>query len=266
MGLSHLIKLSKGNMSTKPFIPWMGGKRRLAKKIIPNIPDHTCYVEPFAGAAAIFFMKNQSKVEVINDTNGELINLYRIIQNHLDEFIKHFKWLLVSRETFNVLKNTDTKTLTDIQRAIRFYYLQKTAFGALPSHDSYGVSTTTPPRLNLLRIEEDLSNAHLRLSRVNIENLHWSKCIDRYDKSHTFFYLDPPYYDTAEYGIKFDVLNYNLIANYMLNAQGKIILSINDHEMIREIFKQFRVETIPISYTLNKVKNLKARELLIYNW
>ena len=64
----------------KPIIAWMGGKRRLAKHILPLFPKHSCYIEPFAGGAALFFMKKPSEVEVLNDVNGELINMYRVVK------------------------------------------------------------------------------------------------------------------------------------------------------------------------------------------
>ena len=67
----------------RPIFPWIGGKRRLAKHILPLLPEHTCYVEPCAGAAAILFMKDQSKVEVLNDINLDLVTLYRVVQHHL---------------------------------------------------------------------------------------------------------------------------------------------------------------------------------------
>lgn len=140
-----------------PVIPWIGGKRRLAKEILPLFPEHTCYAEPFCGAAALYFLKKQSEVEVLNDINGELVNLYRVIKSHLDEFIRQFRWSLASREMFKWLQITPEDTLTDIQRAARFYYLQKLAFGGKVADQNFGTATTSPPRFNLLRIEEDLS-------------------------------------------------------------------------------------------------------------
>lgn len=74
-----------------PIVPWIGGKRRLAKHILPLFPEHTCYVEPFCGAAALYFLKEPAKVEVINDVNGELVNLYRVVRHHLEEFVRQFK-------------------------------------------------------------------------------------------------------------------------------------------------------------------------------
>lgn len=84
----------------KAIFPWVGGKRKLARHLLPLFPEHTCYVEPFCGAAALFFMKEPSKAEVLNDINSDIVNLYRVIQHHLEEFIKQFKWALTSREIF----------------------------------------------------------------------------------------------------------------------------------------------------------------------
>lgn len=86
---------------TSPIIPWMGGKRRLADRLIPLFPPHECYVEVFACGAALFFMRPQpAPVEVLNDLNGDLVTLYRVVQNHLEEFVRQFKWTLSSRQIF----------------------------------------------------------------------------------------------------------------------------------------------------------------------
>ena len=115
---------------SSPVISWMGGKRRLADRLIPLFPTHECYVEVFAGSAALFFLRPQpAPVEVLNDINGDLVCLYRVIQNHLEEFVRQFKWSLSSRQIFGWQKMTRPETLTDIQRAARFFYLQQHAFG-----------------------------------------------------------------------------------------------------------------------------------------
>ena len=251
---------------TNPIIPWQGGKRRFAKHILPLFLDHECYVEPFAGGAAILFMKEQSHVEVLNDINGELVNVYRILQHHLEEFVKQFKWTLISRENFNRLKDTPSESLTDIQRAARFYYLQKMSFGAKVSGQTFGTATTSPPRLNLLRIEEELSAAHLRLTRVFIEHLHWEECIKRYDRPHTLFYCDPPYWATAGYGVDFGFNNYERMAELAKTIQGKMIISVNDISEMREMFKGLEMSSVGINYTISGGKGKDAAELIIRNW
>lgn len=250
---------------TKPIIPWMGGKRRLAKHILPHVNGYPQYVEPFAGGAAIFFMKEPSRVEVINDLNGDLVNLYRVVKHHLEEFVRHFKWALVSRQVFLQEKSTDPATLTDIQRAARFYYLQKLAFGGKVSGQTFGTSKASPPRLNLLRIEEDLSAAHLRLARTTIENLPWHECIERYDTDNTVFYLDPPYWQTAGYGKEFTFDNYERMAEMARCCKGKIVISINDHPDIREVFKGLNQQEVIINYTVGGMREKTERgELIVW--
>lgn len=248
-----------------PVIPWIGGKRRLASKIIPQIPAHQCYVEPFCGAAAIFFLKDQSKVEVINDINLDLITLYRVLQYHLEEFVRQFKWSLTSRKIYQWLQETPPEVLTDIQRAARFYYLQKLSFGGKVDGRVFGTATSSPPRLNLLRIEEDLSQAHLRLARTVIEHLPWEKCITKYDREHTFFYCDPPYYGTAGYGVSFGLNEYDKMAKLAKEMKGKIIISVNDIPEMRKAFDSLSMESVDIHYTVGGGR-AERKELIIKNW
>lgn len=249
-----------------PIIPWIGGKRRLADKLIPNFPPHTCYVEVFAGGAALYFMRPPADVEVINDVNGELINLYRVVKNHLEEFVRQFKYALSSRDVFKWLQDTPPETLTDIQRAARFFYLQQHAFGGKVDGQTYGTATTAPP-INLLRIEENLSAAHLRLAGAFIENLDWHKLMTKYDRSHTFFYLDPPYWETEGYGVDFGIEQYTKMADLLRSLKGKAIVSLNDHPDIRRIFAEFEIDTVPIKYSVGGgAKTVDRNEVIIYSW
>ncbi|EBK1011001.1 DNA adenine methylase [Salmonella enterica] len=250
-----------------PIVPWIGGKRRLAKHILPLFPKHTCYVEPFCGAAALYFLKDSSRVEVINDVNGELVNLYRVVKHHLEEFVRQFKWALVSRQIYKWLQVTPEETLTDIQRAARFYYLQKQAFGGKVADHTFGTSTTSAPRFNLLRIEEELSLAHLRLARTIIEHTDWAKCIERYDRPHTLFYCDPPYWGTEGYGVDFPLVEYERMAQLATSMQGKMIISVNDIPEMRKAFAGLEIQSVGIKYNLQTTEKAKPkRELIIRNF
>ena len=250
-----------------PIVPWIGGKRRLAKHILPLFPAHTCYVEPFCGAAALYFLKTPSKIEVINDINGELVNLYRVVKHHLEEFVRQFKWALVSRQIYKWLQDTPEETLTDIQRAARFYYLQKQAFGGKVADHTFGISAASAPRFNLLRIEEELSMAHLRLSRTLIEHLDWNQCIERYDRPHTLFYCDPPYWGTEGYGVEFGLENYDHMAELARSTKGKMIISVNDIPEMRQAFNGLNIQTVDISYNLKVTgKPSPKKELVICNF
>lgn len=253
---------------SKPIIPWIGGKRRLAKHILPLFPEHQCYVEPFSGAAALFFMKTPAKAEVLNDINGELMNLYRVVKFHPDALVEEFRWILVGRRQFDEFKNQATDSMTDIQRAARFYYLQKTCFGARIEAQNFGVQTDRGPRLNRRRLEIDLNRAHRRLAETVIEHLPWAECVRRYDRPHTLFYCDPPYWGTEGYGVEFGLEQYTLMAELAKSIKGKMIISVNDIPEMREAFSGMRMETVEIDYTvggMQRAKN-KARELIIRNW
>lgn len=245
------------------FIPWIGGKRRLARHLLPLIPTHTCYCEPFAGAAAIFFAKPPSQVEVLNDVNGELVNLFRVIQHHLEEFCRQFKHALLSRQIYEWEQMKRPETLTDVQRAARFYYLQKLAFGGKVTGQSFGTGSTVGIRINLLRIEEELSAAHVRLAGVIVEHLDWQDCLARYDASHTFFYADPPYWETEGYGVDFGLEQYQALAAAARSIAGKLIISVNDHPKMREVFAGLPMEAVRITYTVSRGGGAAREELII---
>lgn len=161
---------------------------------------------------------------------------------------------------------TPSEALTDVQRAARFFYLQQQVFGGRVEGQSWGTATTAGP-INLLRIEENLSSAYLRLSGAFIERLDWATCMERYDRPHTLFYLDPPYWQTEGYGVAFGWEQYEAMAKRMASLKGKAVLSINDHPDIRRCFAAFEFEEAPITYTVGGGQNQVARqELIVYSW
>ncbi|HVI60147.1 MAG TPA: DNA adenine methylase [Luteimonas sp.] len=252
-----------------PIIPWPGGKRRLLRHLYPHFPAHECYVEAFAGGAAALLMRpTPAPVEVLNDINGELVRLYRCVKHHLDELIRQFRWSLVSREMFEWAQLERPETLTDIQRAARFYYLQKLAFGGKVHGQNFGyVASGSGPRLNLLRIEEELSMAHLRLANVIIEHGPWYEVFERYDRAATLHYLDPPYWETEGYGVDFAFHEYELMASAMRACAGKVVLSINDHPEIRRVFEGLTMVPLQLRYTIARDRGSDAAgELIVKNW
>lgn len=253
---------------TNPIIPWLGGKRRLADKLIPLFPEHQCYVEVFCGGAALYFLRPYpAATEVINDINGELVNLYRVVQHHQDEFVRQFEWALSSREVFQLQKETKPETLTDIQRAARFYFLQHHAFGGKVSGQNFGTATTGSP-IDLSRIEKSLSAARQRLSGTYVENLTWQDCMKRYDRPHTFFYCDPPYWQTEGYGVDFGFEQYEQMAEFMRTCKGKVMVSINDHPDIRRVFNGLHMLGLDIKYSVSNTHGASdaSQELVILNW
>ncbi|MBW2591856.1 MAG: DNA adenine methylase [Deltaproteobacteria bacterium] len=248
-------------------LAYIGGKSKLSDTIIKMIPEHRAYCEVFAGAAWVFFRKEPSRYETINDLDSDLVVFYRALQNHLEEFLKQFKWLLSSREWFEDWKRQqEAGGLTDIQRAARYYYLQRLSFGGRVRSRTFGTGPMHRPRINLLRIEEELSEVHLRLVQVTIEHRPWQDFVRRYDRDHTFFYLDPPYYQAPYYQHNMDLKDYKEMAKILGGIKAKFILSINDHPEMRNAFKRFKIKPVTLKYSVAKEKQTTGKELLITNY
>jgi DNA adenine methylase len=246
---------------------YIGGKSRLASAIISKIPEHSAYIECFAGAAWIFFKKDPSKVEIINDKDGDLVSFYKVLQNHLEEFLRQFRWLLSSREWWNDWnRQLAAGGLTDIQRAARYYYIQRQSFGGKVKGRTFGTSTTRPPRINLLRIEEDLSEIHLRLCGVLIEHLDCNELIKKYDREDSFFYLDPPYYKMPYYNYNFKMDDFTSLIEVLAGIKGKFLLSINSTPEMVKAFDRFNIQKINVPYSIQKNGDQTRTELLVSNY
>lgn len=253
-------------MTRKSPLAWLGGKRQLADRIVQRMPAHETYCEVFAGAAWVLFRKPPSRVEIVNDINLDLITLYRCVKHHLAELVAQFRWMLVARDEFDVFMRTPADTLTDIQRAARFYYLSKSAFGAKVRGPTFGIAASGQPRLNLLRLEEDLSEAHLRLARVWIEHKPYADVIKRFDRAGTLFYVDPPYWGCeGDYGAElFSRADFQCLADLLAGVRGQFILSLNDVPEVREIFRGFSIESVQTRYSINnKLGSKRVGEVLI---
>ncbi len=192
-----------------------------------------------------------------------------MLQHHQQAFYDYFKWSLYSRDEYERLHRVDPSTLTDIQRAARFLYIQKAGFGGrIAGSPSFGISPTRPPKLNLGKLDDRLSEAHLRLQGVYVEHLHYSECIRRYDRDATFFYLDPPYWGCTDYYGKliFDHADFGRLVDQLATISGKFLLSINDVPEIRTLFGAFNLETADTVYSLGATKVKPVTELLISNY
>lgn len=252
-----------------PLSGWVGGKYLLSKTIVPMIPEHQCYAEPFAGAAWILFRKRPSPCEVLNDINGDVVNLYRVVQHHWGAFTEALRWALSSREDFDRLLDTPAGVLTDIQRAVRFYYVHKLSFGGrMAGRRSFSSSAIKPTNLNPLAVHREIAAAHRRLARVTVENLPYGELIGRYDRPGTFFYIDPPYWDCEQHYGKgiFSKADFARLAAQLATLRGRFLLSLNDVPEVRELFKVFKIDGVTTRYSCAASQNVPAKELLIRNY
>lgn len=254
----------------EPIAPYIGGKSRLAKTIIAQIDriPHNAYCEAFVGMGGVFLRRHtRPKIEVINDYNGEVANLFRVLNHHYKPFEDMLKWQLSGRNEFNRLIDTRPELLTDLQRAARFLYLQKLAFGGKISGKNFGITLNGSARFNIHKLLPMLDKVHKRLSSVVIESLDYKDFIRRYDRAGTLFYLDPPYYGNEnDYGKGlFSRNEFPLMAELLGSIKGKFILSLNDRAEVRELFKDFFQYKVATLYSLSKDRTRNFAELLISN-
>jgi len=247
-------------------LSYIGGKRSLAKRVIAIFPEHVTYVEAFAGGAQVFFHKQASKVEVLNDLDGEIVNFFRVCQQHYEEMIRYFRFCLVSRKWFELLRAPDPATLTDVQRAERYLYLLKGSFASLVRHPNYHWHVVQPPGFNLERLPELIENAHKRLERVQLECLPYEEVLRRYDRPTTLFYLDPPYWGRKLYRYNLASADFEKLAERLQKVQGRFVLSLNDVPEVRALFRRFHIQGVQLSYTSQKRAGRRYREVLITNF
>lgn len=254
-----------------PAAPYFGGKRILAKRIIAMIESvpHDCYAEPFIGMGGIFFRRSSRPGgEFINDYSRDVATLFRILQRHYVAFIDHLKYQLTTRADFERLMKVDPETLTDLERAARFLYLQRTTFGGKVAGRTFGVSYARQARFDMTRIQPMLEDIYERLSSVTIECLPFETFITKYDRQGTLFFIDPPYWDCEDdYGKgMFDKASFERLKCLLEALKGRFILTINDRPQVRELFKGFNIDPVGVRYTCGGVgKSIEGRELLISN-
>jgi DNA adenine methylase len=247
-------------------LAYIGGKNRLAKQLIALFPKHTTYVEPFAGGAQVFFHKQPSEVEVLNDLDGEIVNFFRVCQWHHEELIRYLQFCVISRKLYEQLLSTEPDHLTDVQRAGRFFYVQKNGYGGLVLKRHYHYGVTQPPNYSVKRIPELLRATSERLLRVQIECLPYDEILERYDRPTTLFYLDPPYYARKLYRFNFTDEDFFELKDRLRKLKGRFILSLNDVAEVQNIFSVFHIQKVRLSYSTPSGSSRRYNELIISNF
>jgi DNA adenine methylase len=239
----------------EPAAPWIGGKRLLARRICEILAQtpHDAYVEPFVGMGGVFLRRAvRPRVEIINDVSGDVVNLFRILQRHPEALLRELAWRPAMRVEFDRLKGARAQDLTDVERAARFLYLQTLAYGGKVTGRSFGVDPRGGQTFDIRRLEPRLRRLHDRLAGVVIENEDWADLVPRYARAETLFYLDPPYFGSEDdYGKDlFPRAQFEALAQALRQAEGRILVSINDTPEIREAFGGFEIEEVETKYSI----------------
>ncbi|OCC05288.1 DNA methyltransferase [Labrys sp. WJW] len=262
------------NYATRPVIPlkplaaWIGGKRMLASqlvRLIDSVP-HATYAEAFLGMGGVFLRRSRApQSEVINDLSGDVATFFRILQRHYVAFLDMLRYQITSRRDFERLVTVAPSTLTDLERAARFLYLQRLSFGGKVAGRTFGVSPGLPGRFDVTKLVPRLEEVHERLSGVVIEGLDYAEFLRRYDRQETLFYLDPPYFGTEGYygADMFSRAEFERMAEQLATIKGRFILSINDTPEIRSTFAQFDIEAVDVTWSVSQSSPVQTTELII---
>ena len=229
------------------------------------MPEHKSNIEVFGGALSVFYQKSASKIEVINDINDELINLHLCIRNKPQSLANVLNSMLISRKIFVMIKNKQIKPRNEIERAAFYFYLINTSFGS-----NMGQFAMSKQRV-AKKLFRDFSLHTKRLRNVSIENKSFEYILKEYDYSEALFYLDPPYVGTENYyknTVGFGLKEHELLNELLKNIKGKFMLSYNDCELIKELYKGFNIKDLKVRYSLNNnvSKRKESKELLIMNF
>lgn len=247
-------------------INWLGGKRLLRKDISRLIPqDISSYIEPFGGGGwVLFYYHRWAELEVYNDLDGRLVNLFRVVKYHPCELAREMCYLFHSREQFlSLIQNPGE---TDIQKAARFMFILSRSFGG--KGKCFGVCYDGSIK-SAGGLIERIDKISKRLDKVIIENLSAMELIPQYDTQNAFFYCDPPYSSGAGYDvISTTNFEHERLRDILKNIKGRFLLSYDDAPKIRELYKDFNIIEIERVNGINRkcIKNNMYKELLICNY
>ena len=255
-------------------ITYYGGKQKLCKTILEKIPTHQLYCESFVGGGAIFFAKQPSPVEVINDVNGELINFYKVVQRDFVSLEKEIRISLHSRTMHRqasvVYNNPDM--FNDIRRAWAVWVLAHMSFSSMLD-GSFGYDKkrgTTSKKIEHARdsFSEELA---IRLQEVQIECTDAIRIIESRDTPDSFFYCDPPYFnsDCGHYD-GYSEMDFENLLKSLSKVHGKFLLSSYPSPLLADYTRahEWHQETHNMNVTVSLVcgKSKKKTEVLTWNY
>ncbi len=239
----------------------------MIKELIATLPPHRVYVEVFGGAGNLLLNKQPSPLEVYNDYNGELVNLFRTVRDHPVEFQNRLGYLVYSRGWYNLFRQAtiEGKHQDLVERAIAFYYLLEGGFaGKWYAGWAYGLTCDRnnswhPKPGEILEISK-------RLGDVYIDQLDFKACIEHWDSPETLFFCDPPYMTahhhdktpTHYYG-PFPEERHRELAAILHRIKGKFLMTYDDTPLVRELYGDCEIQVKNLSNSVIRRRNGRRR-------
>jgi len=219
-------------------ISYYCGKQMLAKKIINAIPTHSLYCEPFFGGGAVFFAKERSNVEVVNDTNSELINFYRVVAMDFEALKAMTEVTLHSRDAYRqaTVMYNHPDMFKPVQRAWAVWVLSSQSFASsLENSWGFSVASCSTPKRVMNKKDNFKDELKRRLDLCTFENTDAIDVIKRFDRLDSFFYLDPPYFnsDCGHYD-GYSAQDFTNLLDALAGIKGKFLLSSYPSKPLKE--------------------------------
>jgi DNA adenine methylase len=275
--LSNKVKTVQKKVTAQPFLKWAGGKSKLIEQYIPHLPkSFKNYYEPFVGGGALFFHLNPSSA-ALTDINPELINAYQCVRDNVEELILNLEAHQLRHCQDYYYQMRQCPGVTNIEKAARFIYLNKTCYNGL-YRESKISGFNVPfgkyknPKICNPALLRSASNA-LQNAQINVR--HFEDILEQAKSCDDFVFLDPPYHPitstssfrayTRQSFTQDDQIKVKHIFAELAERGVKVMLSNSDCPFIRELYKDFRINTTTAARSINSnaKKRRKISELLI---
>jgi len=229
-------------------IPYVGGKQSMVAELTARMPQHSVYVEVFGGAASFLLNKPRSGQEVYNDIDREMVNMLMQIRDHPLALKHAVSTIPYSRELYEKWRREyrdDKVPKDDIERAARFMYIMCTSWaGGFYKGWRFAIEANEERRLRgHVELVPKISE---RLHNVTFDCLDFERCIKNWDSPDTFFFLDPPYFETPEnyYRHTMTPEQHEKLAELLKHVEGKWLVTYAYHPRIREVYKNFETQLV----------------------
>ncbi len=235
----------------------------MAQKILRQFPPHKVYVEVFGGAASVLIAKQPSQIEVYNDSNGLLVNLFETIRNKPTEFLERTKGIVYSRLLYETWRKEITQAPPGVDTAVKTLYCLLTCFiGDVTKGWAFQKTNNDGGPSRWLNVQDRVLMLTARFRHVAIDHLDFRDCIKNWDSRETFFFLDPPYLTSKShgwYGNNFKLDDHEDLAKILASVKAKWLLTLDDAPELRRLYNRYSIRRISSKLSSEKVEKGERR-------
>lgn len=259
----------------KPFLKWAGGKSQLIPELLKYIPSKfNKYIEPFIGGGALFFGLNHSN-SVISDSNEELIITYNAVRDHVHSIVELLDRYVNDEKFFYQIRSFDPLKLTNIERAARLIFLNKTCFNGLYRVNKKGMFNVPYNKRKNEKFynKATLINASLTLQNTTILLADYKAVLNQYARKDDLVFLDPPYQPIGKYSdfkrytkeFFYEKDQHDLLVEFkkLIDKGCFVLLTNSNHPMIIDLYKDFRIEVIETRRLISSNPNTRTGQDII---